>query len=137
MRLPGPILLISLVVLALAACQGEVLRQAGSPAATHTSPADIPTPSKTSTPTATPTPSPTATPSPTITPTQGPSPTPTPTLTSTPVPVCNCSANVYDCKDFTTQAEAQACYGYCWQEAGEDVHHLDGDSDGRACERLP
>lgn len=58
-----------------------------------------------------------------------PSPTPTGCLT--------CSANVYDCEDFSTQAEAQACYEYCLALTGEDVHRLDGDDDGVACERLP
>ena len=44
-----------------------------------------------------------------------------------------CSYNAYDCKDFDTQAEAQAVMEYCGRE---DIHHLDGDKDGVACESL-
>jgi len=52
-------------------------------------------------------------------------------------PVCDCSHNRYNCKDFPTQAAAQACFEYCWQMRGFDVHRLDGDNDGIACESLP
>lgn len=39
-----------------------------------------------------------------------------------------------DCRDFRTQAEAQALF----EAAGpSDPHRLDGDGDGRVCERLP
>lgn len=51
--------------------------------------------------------------------------------------VCDCSSNCYNCKDFKTYAEAQACFDYCWQVTGGDVHHLDGDKDGSVCESLP
>jgi micrococcal nuclease len=51
--------------------------------------------------------------------------------------VCDCSYNRYNCSDFGTHAEAQACYEYCMQLRGFDVHHLDGDDDGEACESLP
>ncbi len=47
-----------------------------------------------------------------------------------------CASNVYNCKDFTTQAEAQAVFEYCGGSAN-DIHHLDGDGDGVACESLP
>ena len=47
-----------------------------------------------------------------------------------------CSSNVYDCKDFATQAEAQIVFEYCGGSAN-DIHHLDGDGDGVACESLP
>ena len=47
----------------------------------------------------------------------------------------NCSANVYNCKDFATQAEAQAVFEYCGGSAN-DIHRLDGDGDGVACEGL-
>ncbi|MFN2135098.1 MAG: thermonuclease family protein [Candidatus Promineifilaceae bacterium] len=51
---------------------------------------------------------------------------------------CNtCTKNAYDCSDFTTQRQAQACYDACWQQTGEDVHHLDGGGDGVVCESLP
>ena len=52
-------------------------------------------------------------------------------------PVCSCSGNVYNCADFSTHAEAQACYEYCLAQGRGDVHDLDRDSDGSACESLP
>ena len=51
--------------------------------------------------------------------------------------VCSCSGNLYNCSDFRTQREAQACYEYCLRQTGRDVHRLDRDRDGRACETLP
>jgi len=45
-----------------------------------------------------------------------------------------CSTNYYNCADFNTQAEAQAVMIYC---GNEDIHYLDGDDDGIACESLP
>ena len=62
-------------------------------------------------------------------------PTPTPTPSATPV--CNCSHNVYDCVSFGYQAGAQACYDYCKAQGVGDIHNLDEDNDGRACEDLP
>jgi len=47
----------------------------------------------------------------------------------------DCSSNVYNCGDFTTQAEAQAVYDYCSPTAG-DIHRLDNDGDGKVCEGL-
>jgi hypothetical protein len=54
-----------------------------------------------------------------------------------PDAVCDCSYNRYNCKDFATHAAAQACFDRCWRLRGFDVHRLDGDRDGRACESLP
>jgi micrococcal nuclease len=51
--------------------------------------------------------------------------------------VCNCSSNIYNCGDFTTHAEAQACFEYCISMGRGDVHRLDGDNDDLACESLP
>lgn len=51
--------------------------------------------------------------------------------------LCNCSGNIYDCADFPTQAAAQACYEYCLSLGAGDIHRLDGDNDGTACESLP
>jgi len=48
-----------------------------------------------------------------------------------------CSSNVYNCSDFSTHAEAQNVYEYCLEKVGKDVHRLDGDDDGSACESLP
>jgi len=49
----------------------------------------------------------------------------------------NCSGNVYNCGDFTSQAQAQAAYNYCMQTVGSDIHRLDADKDGVVCESLP
>jgi hypothetical protein len=69
---------------------------------------------------------------PTAVPTVPPSPTSPP-----PAPVCDCSANIYDCGDFGTHAAAQACYEYCLSLGVGDTHQLDGDNDGVACEAPP
>ncbi len=50
---------------------------------------------------------------------------------------CSCSSDSYNCGDFSTRAQAQACYEYCLSTVGKDVHRLDGDNDGSACESLP
>ncbi len=51
---------------------------------------------------------------------------------------CSCSANIYNCGDFTTHAEAQAVHDCCVAQVGYDIHKLDGtDNDGLACESLP
>lgn len=91
------------------------------------------------------TPRPTATLAPTsISPTQPPPPTavptepPPPSPTEPPSAVCDCSGNIYNCSDFSTHNQAQACYNYCMQVVGYDVHGLDGsNNDGLACESLP
>lgn len=106
------------------------------------------TPTPTSTPTATSTA--TATVGPTSTPTSTATATHTTvpaTATRTTVPatatatteaaVCGCSGDLYNCSDFGTQAQAQACFNYCYVRGYGDVHHLDADGDGEACESLP
>jgi len=50
---------------------------------------------------------------------------------------CDCSRNLYNCSDFKTQAQAQACYEHCMKVRGKDIHKLDRDGDGRVCESLP
>ena len=45
-----------------------------------------------------------------------------------------CSSNYYNCADFSTQAEAQIVMEFC---GSDDIHYLDGDDDGLACETLP
>jgi len=72
-----------------------------------------------------------------VEPTSAPPPTELPAPTSAPAAVCDCSGNVYNCENFNTQGGAQACFGYCWTVRGYDVHRLDGDNDGIACEALP
>ena len=47
-----------------------------------------------------------------------------------------CSYNAYNCDDFNTQAQAQAMFETCGG-VNNDVHWLDGDKDGIACEILP
>ena len=47
-----------------------------------------------------------------------------------------CSMNTYDCRDFSTQLQAQALYWACGGRQN-DVHRLDRDRDGWACEALP
>jgi micrococcal nuclease len=48
----------------------------------------------------------------------------------------SCSSNLYDCGDFSTHAQAQSVYESCGG-VGNDVHWLDSDKDGIACESLP
>lgn len=95
----------------------------------------LPTPTATPIPTSTPVPTavPTATPQPTSTP----QPTPTTDPCSGGASSCSCAGNIYNCSDFSTQCEAQACYEKCLAETGQDIHRLDRDNDGRACESLP
>ena len=116
------------------------------------------TPIPTISPTPTKTPTVTLTPTITLTPTKtkiltdtrwptatkGPSPTGAtrsgqiwPTNTSAPAGgSCNCSRD-YDCSDFNTQYQAQACFEYCGGSKTYNWSRLDGDHDGRACENLP
>ncbi len=63
--------------------------------------------------------------------------TPSPTTQPSPT-LCDCSGNIYNCSDFSTHAEAQACYDYCKSLGHGDIHRLDGsDGDGIVCESLP
>ncbi len=55
----------------------------------------------------------------------------------TPEPLCDCSADLYNCSDLSTQFEAQQCFDSCWVVRGFDVHRLDADGDAVACEALP
>jgi len=47
----------------------------------------------------------------------------------------DCSSNMYNCGDFKTHAEAQAIFEACGG-VSNDVHLLDKDKDGDACETL-
>lgn len=90
-------------------------------------------------PSPTPSPTPTATvivlPTPTATATVAPLPMPTPTQ---PVGgVCLCDRDRYNCSNFSTQRQAQACYDHCVSQGRGDIHRLDRDNDGVACESLP
>lgn len=48
----------------------------------------------------------------------------------------SCLTNIYNCADFSTHAEAQQVYEMCGGVNG-DIHRLDNDKDGIACESLP
>jgi len=51
---------------------------------------------------------------------------------------CSCSGDQYNCEEhFSTQARAQACFNYCVSQGRGDIHRLDGNNDGEACESLP
>jgi len=64
-------------------------------------------------------------------------PTPTPVESgSSPMQGIICSYNAYNCSDFSTHAEAQRVFEYCGG-VSNDVHKLDRDKDGVACEALP
>lgn len=47
-----------------------------------------------------------------------------------------CSYNKYNCTNFDTHIEAQSVFDMCKIETGYDVHKLDSDADGKACETL-
>lgn len=110
--------------------------------ATPISPTDTPLPTDTPIPptaTAEPTPQPTATPVPILVPTDTPQPAqqPAPILPVVPdasLSDCVCDSNTLNCGDFVDPFDAQACYLRCMQVVGFDVHKLDRDSDGNACE---
>lgn len=70
------------------------------------------------------------TPTPTISPSRTPGPPP-------PAGCNTCSYNAYNCDDFQTQQDAQDCFEYCLDETGRDIHDLDRDNDGVACEDRP
>lgn len=50
--------------------------------------------------------------------------------------IYHCSSNYYNCDDFRTHAEAQRTFEACGGTSN-DVHRLDRDGDGSACETLP
>ena len=47
-----------------------------------------------------------------------------------------CGSNIYNCTDYSNQSEAQQVYDYCKAQVGTDIHKLDGDNNGLACESL-
>lgn len=74
----------------------------------------------------------TTTPAPTTSPKPASQPKPQPTTSSNYI----CSYNAYNCSDFSTHAEAQAAFEACGGTSN-DIHRLDQDKDGIACETLP
>jgi len=67
---------------------------------------------------------------------QEPISTPTPAQTPTTTEGIICSYNVYNCSDFPTHNEAQKVFEQCGG-INNDIHKLDSDKDGIACESLP
>ena len=49
----------------------------------------------------------------------------------------DCTEDIYNCGNFTTQAEVQAVYDYCAEQGKGDIHQLAADGNGKACESLP
>ena len=47
---------------------------------------------------------------------------------------CKCYADLLSCSDFYTHTEAQLCMNYCIRIGFGDIHKLDPDKDGFACE---
>jgi hypothetical protein len=50
--------------------------------------------------------------------------------------VCSCAGDTLNCSNFGSKASAQACYEYCVSIGRGDIHGLDGNGDGDACESL-
>lgn len=48
----------------------------------------------------------------------------------------NCSENIFNCPDFDYQGDAQKLFDSCGG-VSNDIHYIDGDEDGVACESLP
>jgi micrococcal nuclease len=63
-------------------------------------------------------------------------PTPTPSQVTASNNDYVCNYNTYNCSDFSTHSKAQAVYEACGG-VSNDVHRLDRDGDGSACETLP
>lgn len=75
---------------------------------------------------------------PTLVPTLQP-PTPTLLIYNSPTigpaaAVCPCSGDTLNCSDFAGHNSAQACYNYCVSIGVGDIHNLDRDGNGLACE---
>jgi hypothetical protein len=47
---------------------------------------------------------------------------------------CSCTSALYTCTNFSSWSVAQACYTHCQVTAGFDIHGLDLDRNGIACE---
>lgn len=133
--LPTLLLMACLALFAQPASQAQTIppNNAYLPLVLRSDPTATPTATATATPTATAT----ATKTPLIIPPATQVPTRTPTATS-PAQTYVCDHDFYNCSDFATQPEAQAVYKYCRDVAhAGDVHGLDTDHDGIACESLP
>lgn len=49
----------------------------------------------------------------------------------------DCKEDTFNCDDFITQEEAQNMFVWCVERGFGDVHRLDRDGNGVACEGLP
>jgi len=49
----------------------------------------------------------------------------------------DCSGNLHNCSDFSTQPEAQMCCDFCQAVGRGDCHWLEDDCDSVACESVP
>ena len=52
-------------------------------------------------------------------------------------PSIDCSVDIYNCENFTIQPEAQDVFNYCGFLGLGDIHRLDPNGNGIACEELP
>lgn len=48
--------------------------------------------------------------------------------------VCSCKGDTLNCRSFSSQSAAQACFNYCIQKGRGDIHKLDQNNNGLACE---
>ena len=139
------VLIVAQLVSSVGAATSSLI--ASIPTATPTGTATL-TPTNTFTLTITLTPTITDTPTQTFTPPA--TATPLPALTSLPPPTlvvivpaqpaqvaCSCSGDTLNCGNFLYQSSAQSCYNYCISVGAGDIHGLDGNHDGVACESLP
>lgn len=128
-------IIVTLTLLSAAVSQQTRLPQIIAPPPAGTPSTLTPTTTATGEATATPTNTPTATTQPAATST--PTLTPTATATTQPQGPCPCNADVRNCTDFATHSQAQACFNFCVSQGAGDIHKLDQDNDGDACESLP
>jgi micrococcal nuclease len=66
-----------------------------------------------------------------------PTPTARPASTQPGTGVCSCDYNQYNCANFASRSEAQSCFDHCVEQGAGDVHLLDSNGNGLACENIP
>lgn len=135
---PTPTLTNIETAVAVAWASAMALETANAPSPTSTftplPPTETPIPSSTSTSTKEPTAVPTNTPIPTATLVPFQPIVPTSGNSGGGDGVCSCNSDTMNCTDFRNQSSAQACYNYCKSIGAGDIHKLDRDNDGSACE---
>lgn len=60
--------------------------------------------------------------------------TPTASLPTVTLTACTCVDDILNCNSFKAQSEAQACYEQCKAQGLGDIHNLDSNNDGIACQ---